>query len=76
MFLSKNSIIPNQIIRMITFSASDCRARISQYKFLLTGNDTHTHYKSIEVSVSEHVSMSIVAWELLKASLKYFEIQR
>jgi hypothetical protein len=33
MFLSKNSIIKNQIICIIIFSSSDCRARISQYKF-------------------------------------------
>jgi len=41
MFLSKNSIIQNQIICIVAFS-SDCRARISQYKFLLCGNATHT----------------------------------
>jgi hypothetical protein len=33
-FLSQNSIILNQIIRTLTFSDVDSRARILQYKFL------------------------------------------
>lgn len=74
MFISKNSIIQNQIIYIITFSASGCSQDIAiQVSCLVM---PHTHYKPVEVLVLELASFTIVAWALLKASLKYFEIQR